>query len=81
MTIKPKEMTDFGWVPTSVRLPITHCYVIVSHGTFVLSTRLIKGWGRNADKLYWENYSSAGIDYFDHWMALPKAPRQSGETK
>lgn len=68
--------TKAQWTPTATSMPPHYEYVLVARGTYVFVSRVINGWGRNSSKVYWDGYSSAGLDHFDHWMPLPPPPAQ-----
>jgi len=65
------------WIKCSEQMPEPYTEVLVSRGVHVTAKRLVKGWGKNENKTYWDGCSMAGLDYFDHWMPLPEPPKDN----
>lgn len=62
------------WIKCSDEMPPRSDMVLVCRGHYIVITRLVNGWGKNSNRIYWEGHAAAGLDYFDHWMPLPDPP-------
>ncbi len=67
------------WIKCSDRMPKHYEDVLLCHNGYIVMSRLINGWGKNSDKVYWAGHAQYGMDYFTHWMELPEPPTKEND--